>query len=138
MNGAYFLEDFDVCGNQLKSHPNDVGKYGLVFVFAHWCHNCGGMKDVYNQLLQIYANNPKLRLYVLNGTGVRHAVESERSRESEDKLMKRWKDVVAPLQAGFFPALYLFGPDGKVLKYYEGARTFDGIKAFLQNEIKGL
>jgi thioredoxin-like negative regulator of GroEL len=130
MDGIYFLEDWDVVDNCIVPLPDDRDKYSLVLTFAHWCHNCAAMKKVFEQIMPIVQQQGKVRLYAMNGTGQR-GDPAQFSRPSEQSLMKRWPQVVAPHKFQGFPSVYLFDKDGKVMKSYEGARTAEAVMQFL-------
>jgi thiol-disulfide isomerase/thioredoxin len=135
MDGIYHLEHHDfTVDNKLKPLPQDQGKHHLVLTFAYWCPNCHGMRAEFKKLHKQF---PGVRFYAVNGTGKRGEAH-EISRDSEQQLMKRWKSIVQPFQFRGFPSMYLFGKDGKVVAEFQGPRTVDGIRQFLQTQIKDL
>lgn len=136
LDGVYFLEDFDFSAdNLLLPLREDAGKHGLVLVFAHWCGNCKTIKPEYRKLLSDPELAKKVRLYAVDGTGKRG---DQPSRETEQQLMKRWEDIVAPMEFRGFPSVYLFGPNGKAMAEFDGQRTAEHLMQFLKKQIKDL
>lgn len=136
MDGMYFLEqcDFD-SSNRLMSLPEDRNKYGIILVFAYWCHNCAGIKPEYKILKDRLSKSNKIQFYVMNGTGPKN---ERPSRPSEQQLMRRATDIFDPLAFRGFPGVYLFDPSGKPVKEFNGPRTADGMYNFLKTYIKDL
>lgn len=135
LDGIYFLEhcDFDA-NNRLIPLPEDVGTYGLVLVFAHWCGNCKYIKPEFRKLLDQVKG--KVRLYALNGTGNRG---DNPSLESEQQLMKRWSSIVKPkCEFRGFPSVYLFSPQGDVIGEFNDERKAEHLMKFLRTHIKDL
>lgn len=137
MDGVYFLEDIDFdANNRLIPLPEDKEKYGIVLTFAHWCHNCHGIKPEYVKLMnELNANNDKVRFYALNGTGPRG---EKPARDTETSLMKRAKSIFQPFEFRGFPSVFLIDPNGDVIAEFEDERNADGLRRFLQTHIKGL
>lgn len=136
LNGVYHLEDHDVSEDgRILSMPADQGKYGLVLIFAYWCHNCSGIKPEIVKLLPIVSH--RVRIYAINGTGKKQNIDEKlHSNDSEMALMKR----VDKIHSGFrgFPTVLLCDPNGAVLKEYNGQRNADGMLAFLKENVPGM
>ena len=134
LEGIYHLEDHDVSTDGHIIHQSaDQGKYGLILVFAYWCHNCSGIKPEFLKLLPQVGH--RVRLYALNGTG-KKMDESLQSNDSEIALMKRMTTIHPSFRG--FPTVLLCDPNGKVLKEFDGQRNAESMYGFLKQHIADL
>lgn len=134
LNGIYHLEDHDVSPDgRIQSLPSDQGKYGLILVFAYWCHNCTGIKPEFVKLLPQVSH--RVRLYAINGTG-KKLDESLHSNESEVALMKRLNQIHPSFRG--FPTVLLCDDNGKVVKEFDGQRDAPSMMRFLKEHVPNL
>lgn len=128
MDDVYFLEDCDVNSDlRIVPLPQDQGKFSVVLLFAHWCHNCTGIKPEYQSLAAPLSD--KVRFYAVNGTGNRG---DSPSNASEQALMKRIPEMVKPFKFRGFPSVFLFDKEGSCIAEFDGERTAQGLMLWLK------
>lgn len=83
---------------------------GFVLFFADWCGHCQNLKPEYIKFADIAQF---MRVYAID-------------TEKEENLMEKLSNKASPVQIQGFPTVWIYS-DGKPLKEYNGARTWQGL-----------
>lgn len=123
-NGILHLEDDDFTKDGKLRLPEEFsGKPAIVMVFATWCGPCRSTKPHYAELFK-ELNGKDVVVACVNGSG-------ESTLDSEQKLMKRIKDIIPDFRG--FPHIALFDDEGEYIDSHKGPRTAESLKGSIEN-----
>lgn len=123
-NGILHLEDQDFDQEGTLNLPEQYrGKPAMVMVFATWCGPCRSTKPQYSELFNENGHDDVV-IACINGSG-------KSTLESEQKLMKRIKDIIPDFRG--FPHIAIFDEDGKYVAAHEGPRTKESMMGSFEN-----